>query len=111
MDLLLESRLLVSADDTGDGPADEGFRPFTLKDRIRVFSRDVWLVVTDLFRGEKLRASPETRERRHEECSTCEWYVASSGRGLLRGPRCRACGCYLSIKTALHASRCPVGRW
>lgn len=111
MDLLLESRLLVEADETREANADEGFRPFSLKDRVRIFSRDVWVAFTDLFRGERLRASQETCERRHEVCSGCQWYVASSGRSLLSGPKCRACGCYLRIKTALRASRCPIGRW
>lgn len=31
--------------------------------------------------------------------------------GYKRGVKCQKCGCFLSLKTAVAAATCPIGKW
>lgn len=42
------------------------------------------------------------RERRLDICHACEFFDAG---------RCRKCGCFMTIKARIAASRCPIGKW
>lgn len=48
--------------------------------------------------------TPEEISRRLEICRACEHYRASD-------ERCAKCGCFLRIKTAWRAQKCPIGKW
>lgn len=48
------------------------------------------------------RASDEKRESRLGICKTCDY--------LLDG-MCRACGCYVELRTAMAEQECPYGKW
>jgi len=46
------------------------------------------------------------RKHRLAVCEGCPWKKAT-GRRL----RCRVCGCFMWVKTALPFMRCPMGKW
>ena len=49
------------------------------------------------------REAPEIlREERLRICYTCPFKEDT---------RCRQCGCFIKIKTALLSSECPIGKW
>jgi hypothetical protein len=52
-------------------------------------------------KGEVL-ATRAVREARLAVCSGCEFKDSL---------RCRACGCFLNLKTGLVSEICPKGRW
>lgn len=41
--------------------------------------------------------------KRLQECYKCEYRMMKD--------RCKLCGCFLKVKTALKAEECPDGRW
>lgn len=47
-------------------------------------------------------AHEDVIKHRSSICSTCS---------KKSGVRCIECGCYLSLKTAVAVSTCPLGRW
>ncbi len=47
-------------------------------------------------------ASDEVVKKRETICSPCE---------RRRGDRCAECGCFIQLKIAIDASKCPKGRW
>ncbi len=47
-------------------------------------------------------APSEAQEERIAICNACNYYVKD---------RCKKCGCQLSVKTQLAASKCPLGKW
>lgn len=48
--------------------------------------------------------NPLLGEQRMKVCRSCEEFKADP-------PQCRACGCFLSIKTPLIAAKCPREKW
>ena len=48
------------------------------------------------------KASAEEKQRRLSICETCEQ---------LDGARCRACGCAITLKASIAATKCPLGKW
>lgn len=46
----------------------------------------------------------EESNRRLAICKECPMYVAAEN-------RCEKCGCYLSWKSAMASSHCPIGKW
>jgi hypothetical protein len=57
-------------------------------------------------RRHPLLVDADEAERRHEHCTTCEWWVRETDR--CAHPQC---GCRLRYKTRLYALACPVGKW
>ena len=49
-------------------------------------------------------ASEEEQKRRLDICHGCEFFDKSQN-------RCSKCSCYLSWKTVLESSECPIGKW
>ncbi len=41
-------------------------------------------------------------EERYTVCKRCEQF---------RNSRCISCGCFMKIKTAINASKCPLDKW
>ena len=50
------------------------------------------------------KTDPETYEKRLNECSSCEFYMADID-------RCSKCGCPCTSKASWKSSMCPVGKW
>lgn len=50
------------------------------------------------------QVTPDERERRLSICRGCEHFDAEA-------TRCRACGCYLNLKSRLDAWHCPIEKW
>lgn len=36
-------------------------------------------------------------------CKSCEWFTKQQ--------TCYKCGCIMKLKTRLHDSKCPIGKW
>lgn len=53
-------------------------------------------------RGGEILAQDDVIKRRIEACSGCDRKL---------GVRCTKCGCYISLKTAVAAATCPLGKW
>lgn len=51
----------------------------------------------------KRYVAPEVKGRRLKICSTCPQKTTLN--------RCRACGCFLGLKTSLKTEKCPIGKW
>jgi hypothetical protein len=51
---------------------------------------------------EKIRASPEERERRLAICGVCEFFT---------GKTCMKCGCHIKFKAKLETEHCPIRKW
>ena len=49
-----------------------------------------------------IAASDEQVKKRQASCDTCD---------KKRGDRCLECGCFIQLKIALEAAKCPKGRW
>lgn len=48
---------------------------------------------------------PESeKKRRMEICEACDQFDPS-------GKRCRKCGCFMALKTAMRSQACPIGKW
>ena len=52
----------------------------------------------------RIMASPEVREKRLKICSSCRFMNDTH-------TRCKACGCYVELKSSLYSERCPMGYW
>ncbi len=48
--------------------------------------------------------------QRMDVCRECEHSVACK-HNARQVCKCKACGCWLSLKTKLRNERCPVGKW
>jgi hypothetical protein len=48
--------------------------------------------------------SPEVKQARLDVCAGCEFYKSDT-------KQCKACGCFLPIKTKWLANSCPKGKW
>lgn len=59
-----------------------------------------------VIRGQSLKESDDEAKRRLEICKRCEFFRHTD-------QRCSRCGCYMSVKTYLKSSKCPlpVPRW
>ena len=61
---------------------------------------DIKQAVKDVMMSEKV--SKKDKKRRMEICQTCEHK---------KGNRCNLCGCFISYKTNLKHSTCPIDKW
>lgn len=50
----------------------------------------------------KVLAPEHDVRKRLETCNLCEYKT---------GVRCSKCGCYISLKTAVLAAKCPIQKW
>ena len=72
--------------------------------------RMAWTLGASLYRHIKtgfLSRSEKEQARVRAICEACEDYVKDA-RG---GPRCRRCGCFLSVKTRWSSAHCPREKW
>jgi hypothetical protein len=52
----------------------------------------------------KLVVSDEQREARFDICKSCDYYFSPT-------TNCKLCGCFMSAKTYLPESECPLKKW
>lgn len=53
------------------------------------------------------RSSYTTKEvanNRFDICKDCEFLTPNTN-------QCKKCGCFMELKTKLHAASCPIGKW
>jgi len=53
-------------------------------------------------RNGDILAQEDIVKKRITACNTCDNKL---------GVRCTKCGCYISLKTAVAAATCPIGKW
>jgi hypothetical protein len=51
-----------------------------------------------------LMATEEKAQSRMQICSTCTCFEVASA-------RCKLCGCFMTTKVRLDASKCPANKW
>ena len=51
-----------------------------------------------------LMATEEKAQSRMQICSTCTCFEVASA-------RCKLCGCFMTTKVRLEASKCPADKW
>lgn len=69
-------------------------------------TKSAFAMAKGVIRGEALKETDSEAQRRLEICQRCEFFRKSD-------QRCSRCGCYMSVKTYLKSSKCPlpVPRW
>lgn len=60
----------------------------------------LWKAAKDGFQT----SEDEEVNRRISICNQCEFFRKEQN-------QCEKCGCYLSLKTRLESSNCPIGKW
>lgn len=63
--------------------------------------------VNKLLKGKKVKALPETVEKRKAICNDCQFWDAAGNMGF---GKCLKCGC-TKAKLLLAAQECPIGKW
>lgn len=53
-------------------------------------------------RSGEILAQDDIIKKRITTCNSCDRKM---------GARCTKCGCYISLKTAVAAATCPIGKW
>lgn len=77
--------------------------PFpTFFDQIKNLSQSAKDIVYDAVNGNQILVSAEVKKERMDICNGCEKND---------GGKCRACGCYLEVKTKFASSYCPIMKW
>ena len=59
-------------------------------------------IVTNALKGHSTLASDELRAHRWAICQACPF---------LQADRCTSCGCFMKVKVAFQATKCPEGKW
>lgn len=59
-------------------------------------------IVKNVVNGEQVIVDNDLASSRMEICNGCEFR---------KGEKCRACGCFLALKTSLTTETCPKGKW
>jgi hypothetical protein len=52
----------------------------------------------------EVRADNEVINNRNSICEMCEEFINYSR-------KCRVCGCYMDLKLAFKATKCPINKW
>lgn len=58
----------------------------------------------DLLNPNTVYVSDEKANERYETCLACPSLIQAT-------KQCKKCGCFMSIKTKMEASTCPIGKW
>lgn len=66
------------------------------------FALSMMNAVTYAVKTGKVMADRSVIQTRITTCKSCEFFSQN---------RCKACGCYIVVKTGLHAEKCPKGFW
>lgn len=43
-------------------------------------------------------------KERYDICQNCEFFIPLT-------KQCKKCGCFMNVKTKLHAAKCPMAKW
>jgi uncharacterized paraquat-inducible protein A len=70
------------------------------------FGNSVVKNVTNVVKGEQLKATSEKSKERINICLKCKFIT-----GKPSNERCGKCGCWLRLKTQLQSESCPIGKW
>lgn len=60
--------------------------------------------ILDAFNPNTNWADTEESKRRFDICKQCPELLAVTN-------QCKKCGCFMSVKTKIDASKCPEGKW
>lgn len=58
----------------------------------------------DLLNPKSIKSTEPLRKKRMLVCNSCPELIKLTG-------QCKKCGCVMSIKTMLQASKCPLDKW
>lgn len=74
----------------------------TFFDQIKNLTQSAKDVAHDVISGKQILVPDEIRNERLNICAGCDKND---------GGRCRACGCFLEMKTKFATSYCPIMKW
>lgn len=72
--------------------------------KLKGLSETVTDSVGDIAKGKNVFCSKETVSKRMLTCKSCPEFIATTS-------QCKRCGCFMSAKTRLKHSSCPIGKW
>jgi len=72
--------------------------------KLRSLSENITDSVGQMSQGKPVFCSAEVVNKRLGICKACPEYVAATS-------QCRKCGCFMSAKTKLKVSSCPINKW
>lgn len=72
--------------------------------KLKTLSETITDSVGEMSQGKPVFCSQKVIDKRMSICKSCPDYVASTS-------QCRKCGCFMSAKTRLKVSSCPVNKW
>jgi len=75
-----------------------------LIDRLKNLSETVSNSLTDLSKGKPVFTDDALSSSRMVICKSCDDFNQQTS-------QCRRCGCFMSVKTKLKHSSCPIGKW
>ena len=71
---------------------------------IQIASNNISTNIVKTFADMGITSSSDVQADRLAVCTDCEQYQANIS-------RCKECGCFMNVKTALKNSRCPLNKW
>jgi len=74
------------------------------KDKIKLALESMGDIIKEAMETGEVKAAPEIINKRCKTCELCEEFIDH-----IR--KCRACGCYMDLKTVLKATKCPLNKW
>lgn len=74
------------------------------KDMIFGLTENIKGALMQVVKGGAMLADKDVVENRINLCINCEYFIHNQS-------RCSKCGCFMTVKTRIQSSKCPVGKW
>ncbi len=72
--------------------------------KLKGLSETVTDSIGQMSKGKPIFCESATINNRMQICNSCLYYVKGTS-------QCKKCGCFMTAKTRLKQSQCPVGKW
>lgn len=75
-----------------------------LLQKLKGMSETITDSIGEMAKGKNIFCDSSVANKRMQICHSCPHFVQSTS-------QCAKCGCFMSAKTRLSQSQCPVGKW
>lgn len=72
--------------------------------KLKGLSQTVTDSIGDMSKGKPIFCESSVTNNRMQICNSCQFFIQSTS-------QCKKCGCFMTAKTRLKQSQCPVGKW
>lgn len=72
--------------------------------KLKGLSQTVTDSIGDMSKGKPIFCESSVTNNRMQICNSCPFFIQSTS-------QCKKCGCFMTAKTRLKQSQCPVGKW